>query len=107
MPSPETGSLNLTRQKYPLTIYDADNQQQLFVNISYVDFVSLPIALELRNTAGETQTVQGLPKDGLDQVCAQLTEQASENAGWGKLVVKGDDGKNLRAMSPNSGRIGK
>ncbi|KAI0435171.1 glucanase B [Xylaria sp. FL1042] len=82
------------------------NQDQLFVNISYVDFVSLPIALELRNTEGKVQTVQGLPTDGLDQVCAQLTQQgASENPGWGKLVIKGDDGKNLRAMSPNSGRI--
>ncbi|KAK5629747.1 hypothetical protein RRF57_005462 [Xylaria bambusicola] len=72
----------------------------------YVDFVSLPIALELRNTAGKTQVVQGLPKDGLDQICAKLTQQgASENAAWGKLVVKGPDGKNLRALSPNSGRI--
>ncbi|KAI0971766.1 glucanase B [Xylaria arbuscula] len=78
----------------------------LFVNISYVDFVALPIALELRNTAGATQTVQGLPTDGLDQICTQLTQQgASENAGWGQLIIKGDDGKNLRAMSPNSGRI--
>ncbi|KAI1742483.1 glucanase B [Xylaria scruposa] len=83
------------------------NQQQLFVNISYVDFVALPIALELRNTAGATQTVQGLPTDGLDQICTQLTQQgASENAGWGKLVVKGPNGKNLRALSPNSGRVG-
>ncbi|KAI0454596.1 glucanase B [Xylaria acuta] len=86
---------------------NTDNKEQLFVNISYVDFVSLPIALELRNTAGKTQTVQGLPTDGLDKICTQLTEQgASENAGWGKLVVKGPDGKNLRALSPNSGRIG-
>ncbi|KAI0804125.1 glucanase B [Xylaria sp. FL0064] len=83
-----------------------DNKDQLFVNISYVDFVALPIALELLNTEGKVQTVQGLPTDGLDQVCAQLTQQgASENPGWAKLVVKGDDGKNLRAMSPNSGRI--
>ncbi|GAW26342.1 putative glucanase B [Rosellinia necatrix] len=82
------------------------NKEQLFVNISYVDFVSLPIALELRNTAGATQTVQGLPADGLDRVCAQLTAQgASENPGWGKLVVK-IDGKNLRALSPNAGRVG-
>ncbi|KAI0486948.1 glucanase B [Xylaria cf. heliscus] len=79
---------------------------RLFVNISYVDFVALPIALELRNTAGATQTVQGLPTDGLDQICAQLTQQgASENPGWGKLVIKGPNGKNLRALSPNSGRI--
>lgn len=73
-----------------------------------MDFVALPIALALRNTAGQTQTVQGLPTNGLDQICTQLTQQgASENPGWGKLVVKGPDGKNLRALSPNSGRIGK
>ncbi|KAI0541500.1 glucanase B [Xylaria digitata] len=83
------------------------NKDQLFVNISYVDFVALPIALELRNTAGATQVVQGLPTNGLDQICAQLVQQgASEGSNWGQLVVKGPDGKNLRAMSPNSGRIG-
>ncbi|KAI0603496.1 glucanase B [Biscogniauxia sp. FL1348] len=83
------------------------NSFQLFVNISYVDFVSLPVALELRNAAGAVQTVQGLPADGLDQVCAQLAQQAAaENADWGKLVVKTADGtKNLRALSPNSGRV--
>ncbi|KAI0166561.1 glucanase B [Xylariaceae sp. FL1272] len=82
------------------------NQQQLFVNISYVDFVSIPIALELKNTAGAVQTVQGLPADGLDQICTQLTSQgASENAGWGKLVIKAKDGSNLRALSPNSGIV--
>ncbi|KAI1133038.1 glucanase B [Nemania abortiva] len=82
------------------------NTDQLFVNISYVDFVSIPIALSLLNTSGVTQTVQGLPTDGLDQICTQLTAQgASENPGWAKLVVKGPDGKNLRALSPNSGRV--
>ncbi|KAI5928532.1 glucanase B [Camillea tinctor] len=83
------------------------NSFQLFVNISYVDFVSIPVALELRNTAGKVQTVQGLPTDGLDQICDKLTQQASsENADWGKLVVKTADGsKNLRALSPNSGRV--
>ncbi|KAI0014160.1 glycoside hydrolase family 64 protein [Xylariaceae sp. FL0662B] len=83
------------------------NSFQLFVNISYVDFVSLPVALELRNTAGNVQTVQGLPADGLDTVCTKLAQQgASDGAGWDKLVVKSADGsKNLRALSPNSGRV--
>jgi hypothetical protein len=85
-----------------------DDKTQLFVNISYVDFVSLPIALALRNTAGKTQSVQGLPANGLDQICTQLTQQgASENPSWAKLVVKGPNGKNLRALSPNSGRVSK
>ncbi|KAI4866933.1 glycoside hydrolase family 64 protein [Hypoxylon rubiginosum] len=83
------------------------NQQQLFVNISYVDFVSpLPIALQLTNTSGAVQTVQGLPKGGLDTVCDGLVQQnAADGAGWDKLVVKGPDGANLRALSPNSGRV--
>ncbi|KAI1772471.1 glycoside hydrolase family 64 protein [Hypoxylon cercidicola] len=83
------------------------NQQQLFVNISYVDFVSpLPIALQLTNTAGDVQTVQGLPKDGLDIVCDGLVRQnAADGAGWDRLVVKGPDGRNLRALSPNSARV--
>ncbi|KAI1082220.1 glycoside hydrolase family 64 protein [Whalleya microplaca] len=82
------------------------NSFQLFVNISYVDFVSLPVALELRNTAGNVQTVQGLPANGLDTVCDKLTQQgAADGAGWEKLVVKAPDGTNLRALSPNSGRV--
>ncbi|KAI1144577.1 glycoside hydrolase family 64 protein [Hypoxylon sp. FL0543] len=83
------------------------NQQQLFVNISYVDFVSpLPIALQLTNTSGNTQTVQGMPANGLDTVVDQLTQQnASDGAGWDKLIIKGPDGSNLRALSPNSGRV--
>ncbi|KAI6091981.1 glycoside hydrolase family 64 protein [Hypoxylon rubiginosum] len=84
------------------------NQQQLFVNISYVDFVSpLPIALQLTNTSGATQTVQGLPKGGLDTICNGLIQQnAADGAGWDKLVVKAPDGTtNLRALSPNSGRV--
>ncbi|KAI2639634.1 glycoside hydrolase family 64 protein [Hypomontagnella submonticulosa] len=83
------------------------NQQQLFVNISYVDFVSpLPVALELRNTAGAVQTVQGMPANGLDTVCDKLSQQnAQDGAGWDKLIIKGPDGKNLRALSPNSGRV--
>ncbi|KAJ2968313.1 hypothetical protein NUW58_g10249 [Xylaria curta] len=58
---------------------------------------------------GRTNTNRpGPPYRRLDQVCAQLTAQgASENPAWGKLVVKGPDGKNLRALSPNAGRIGK
>ncbi|KAI0393978.1 glucanase B [Xylariaceae sp. FL0594] len=95
---------NIKHEAWIMPSYD--NQQQLFVNISYVDFVSLPIALDLLNTAGKVQSVKGLPVNGLDQICAQLTQQgAVENPGWAKLVVKGPDGKNLRALSPNSGHV--
>ncbi|KAH7041281.1 glucanase B [Microdochium trichocladiopsis] len=82
------------------------NADQLFVNISYVDFVALPIALNLRNRQGRQQVVRGLPPGGLDAVVAKLEQQqAKDNAGWAQLVVKAADGSNLRALSPNSARV--
>jgi hypothetical protein len=79
------------------------NNDQLYVNVSYVDFVSLPIGLELENEAGKVTHVPGLPKDGLDQVCEGLKRQGEKDgAGWEKLVVKSDSGSNLRALSINA-----
>jgi hypothetical protein len=81
------------------------NSSQLFVNISYVDFVSLPISLTLTNTSGATQHVSGLPSNGLDTVCSGLTAQnAQDGAGWNQLIVS-QNGANLRALSPNTGTV--
>jgi hypothetical protein len=80
------------------------NDFQLYANLSYVDFVSMPIAMTLTNTSGATQTVQGLPANGLDLVCNALKEQhRKDNAGWNQLVIQ-KNGVNLRALSPNTGR---
>lgn len=81
------------------------NSAQLYVNITYVDFVSLPIALALTNTSGATQSVEGLPRHGLNAICTALKSQnAKDNAGWDKLIVT-KDGVNLRAVSPNNGIV--
>lgn len=80
------------------------NASQLYINISYVDFVSLPVGLQLANTSGTVTTVKGLPSTGLDTVCAGLTSQtAADGAGWSDLIVKSSSGATLRALSPNSG----
>lgn len=83
------------------------NAAELYINISYVDFVSLPIALQLENTSGVVTTVQGLPSNGLDTVCSNLTAQtATDGEGWSSLIVKAPStGANLRALSPNSGIV--
>ncbi|KAJ5675470.1 Glucan endo-1-3-beta-glucosidase [Penicillium macrosclerotiorum] len=79
------------------------NSSQLYVNITFVDFVSLPIALALTNTSGTTTTVQGLPSNGLDTICTALkTQNNSDSAGWDKLIIT-KNGANLRAVSPNNG----
>lgn len=81
------------------------NSSQLFANITYVDFLSIPISLSLTNKSGTTQHVSGIQAGGLDKVCSQLSAQnATDSAGWDKLIVQ-SGGKNLRALSPNTGII--
>lgn len=81
------------------------NDAQLFANISFVDFVCIPVALGLTDSAGNRQTVAGLPSGGLDTVCAGLTAQANaDGAGWNNLIVT-SNGQNLRALSPNNGIV--
>lgn len=80
------------------------NSSELFINISSVDFVSLPIGLSLTNSSGTTTTVEGLPANGLDTICSALKSQtASDGSNWSDLIVTSSDGSNLRALSPNSG----
>jgi hypothetical protein len=82
------------------------NSQQLYANISYVDFVSIPISMSLINRSGKTQQVKGIPKDGLDTACRGLAAQhAADGWGWDKLIVKTPTGQTLRALSPNLGMV--
>ncbi|KAK3366305.1 glycoside hydrolase family 64 protein [Lasiosphaeria ovina] len=80
------------------------NSDQLFANISYVDFVArLPIALTLRTRTGAVQHVSGMPADGLARVCDGLCAQAARDGRpWDKLIVS-RDGQPLRVLSPTHG----
>lgn len=78
------------------------NNDQLYANISYVDFVGLPVAIALDCGSGEHKKVLGIPHDGIHKVCAGLEEQKQNDGhGWDKLVFKGPDGQPLRILSPN------
>ncbi|KAK4151821.1 glycoside hydrolase [Chaetomidium leptoderma] len=84
------------------------NGDQLFANISYVDFVPrLPIALTLQTQGGAVQHVSGMALDGLGRVCAGLREQAAKDGRpWDKLVVhaKGQQqAMPLRVLNPSHG----
>jgi Beta-1,3-glucanase len=75
------------------------NDTQVFANISFVDFVCIPVALTLTGSAG-TQTVPGLPGGGLDTVCAGLAAQAAADGnGWNDLIISRNE-NHLRALSP-------
>jgi hypothetical protein len=83
------------------------NKDLLYVNVSYVDFVGVPISLALENDAGTKTAVQGLSGNALDTVCDKLRQQgARDGAGWESLVVRNPDNTaNLRALSPNAGIV--
>lgn len=99
--NPSDPNINLTWDFCEFT-YDAG---QLYANISYVDFVALPIALTLTTGSGGTQSVAGLPSGGLDTVCSGLVAQHNaDGAGWDRLIVS-SNGTNLRALSPNNGIV--
>lgn len=81
------------------------NNAQMFINISYVDFVCLPISLTLASQTGTSQHVSGMPANGLATVCANLQAQNNaDGAGWNQLVIK-NGGQNLRALSPVQGIV--
>lgn len=82
------------------------NNDQLYANISYVDFVPrLPVSLTLQTASGAVQHVSGMPPDGLDQVAQRLREQAAKDGHpWDKLVVpKPGPNSPLRALNPTHG----
>ncbi|MFD7908898.1 beta-1,3-glucanase family protein [Kitasatospora sp. NPDC059747] len=75
---------------------------QLYANISYVDFAAVPIAFDL--TAGDgRQSVSGLPVGGLESAAAALRTQATADGGdWSRLIVPDPAGRTLRILSPNT-----
>lgn len=72
----------------------------LYVNPSYVDFVGIPLGVELV-TDTETVGVSGLPVNGVNRVCEQLEDaQKDDTHPWSKLCLKDDAGKPVRVISP-------
>jgi hypothetical protein len=82
------------------------NSAQFFANISFVDFVAIPVSMSLTNASGYTQLVQGIPKGGLEMVREALIAQKTvDGVGWDQLIVKSPSGQTLRALSPNLGTV--
>lgn len=80
------------------------NNDQLYANISYVDFVPrIPIGITLQQASGAIQEVAGMAPDGLDKLAQALIDQSkTDNQPWDKLIVP-RDGRNLRVLNATHG----
>jgi len=83
------------------------NTDQLYANISYVDFVSIPVALTLNTRNSGTKHVAGMSPSGLQQVADGLRQQhQSDGRAWDQLIVnRAGTNQVLRVLSPNQGLI--
>ncbi|KAF3924507.1 hypothetical protein ABW21_db0201047 [Orbilia brochopaga] len=82
------------------------NHDQLYANISYVDFVGFPIALSLTTSTGAEKRVLGLSRGGPAKIAeGLLAQQQSDGQPWGDLIVKDNGGELLRILSPNQGMV--
>jgi hypothetical protein len=87
---------NATQWGYCELTFD---EKQLFANISLIDFVGLPIALQLRTQTG-LKSVKGIPADGLKTIASELEKLGD---GWEKLIQYSASGEVLRILGPNLG----
>ncbi|CAO2653954.1 Nn.00g106870.m01.CDS01 [Neocucurbitaria sp. VM-36] len=78
------------------------NAENMYANISFQDFVGLPIALTLKS-GDKTQHVAGLPAGGVSDVCKKLEHVGNDHSDWAKLVMKSQNGDYLRAITPYNG----
>lgn len=100
---------NTTDPNYNLTwdfIEFTYTSAEIYANVTYVDFVSLPISLTLTGSSGTVTSVGGMPATGMATVASELVAQnAIDGAGWDKLVVNDSSGNMLRVLSPLNGMI--
>ena len=79
-------------------------QDGLFANPSAVDFVDIPIGLDLtKKNSNETLSVGGLFTDAKYQMCEQLKEASTPEAPWHKSCVYDLNGDLIRVVAPYSG----
>lgn len=76
----------------------------LWANISFVDFVGLPLGMELTvNGGGATQSAFGVNSDAVATICDALRgQEAADGRPWSALCMAGADGAPVRAISPTA-----
>jgi hypothetical protein len=78
------------------------NDAQLFANISYVDFVSIPVAMSIATRAGATLSVPGMRPDGFQTITAEMQAQAKRDGKPWDQLIHSYNGRPLRVLNPTN-----
>ncbi|KAK7961943.1 laminaripentaose-producing beta-1 3-glucanase [Apiospora aurea] len=81
------------------------NENGVWANLSFVDFVGPSFSMSLTLANGGTQSVRGLQPGALDKICDEMVAQAAQDGQpWDKMCVKSSAGKSLRyrALNPDA-----
>ncbi|KAH6639982.1 glucanase B [Truncatella angustata] len=79
--------------------YTADG---IWANLSFVDFVSMVLGMNLRLGSGEVQARKGLKAGAVESICKALNAQtAVDGQPWGDMCITDGSGNPLRILAPN------
>lgn len=75
----------------------------LYADVSYVDFVGLPLGMSLLSGDGQVQVTNGIRSGALDGMCASLKAYAAEDGQpWDHLCHMDGQGRVLRILAPTA-----
>ena len=94
--NPEDPSSGVNWGMVELTLNDGG----IWVNLSQVDFVGMPLGIELEVSDGDTMAVHGVTGDAVARMCETLQQQTdADGRPWSSMCMGGDDGP-IRVLSP-------
>ncbi|KAK4545662.1 hypothetical protein LTR36_002615 [Oleoguttula mirabilis] len=77
-----------------------NSASELYADLSYLDFVGLPLGLSLTVGDGSTQTAEGVSPAAVSSICSALVAQtAVDGQPWGDLCQE-YDGEIIRVIGP-------
>lgn len=73
----------------------------LYADLSYVDFVGLPLGIAVTDSSGAVQTAKGVAATAVAEICAHLLDIAARDGQpWAQLCMADASGRFLRALAP-------
>lgn len=75
----------------------------IYADITAVDFVGLPLGIELESANSRKQSILGTPANAATTLCNSLTAQSKkDNQPWDQLCVRDSNNKLVRVLAPSN-----